>query len=132
MQRTLINPKETERLYDRMHHSQAVRVGDTIWVSGQVGIDDQLQPVEGVEAQARLAFENLKRVLYAAGESLADVVELSTFHIDLRGEMGAFLRVKDAYLPSDYPAWTAVGVTQLALEALRIEVRAVAVVGSGN
>jgi enamine deaminase RidA (YjgF/YER057c/UK114 family) len=58
------------------------------------------------------------------------VVELATFHIDLRGEMGEFAKVKDEYFPSNYPAWTAVGVTQLAMEALRIEIRAVAVAGS--
>jgi enamine deaminase RidA (YjgF/YER057c/UK114 family) len=132
MQRTLINPQEVERLYDRLHFSQGVRVGDTVWVSGQVGVDDRFQPLEGMEAQARKAFENLKRVLATAGASLADVVELTSFHIDLRGEMAAFSRVKDEYFAADFPAWTAVGVTQLALEPLRVEIRAVAVVGSGT
>jgi len=132
MPRTLINPPGTERLYERSHFSQGVRVGDTIWVSGQVGIDEHMQAGAGMEAQARLAFENLKAVLSAAGATLADVVELTTFHIDLRGEMRDFARVKDAYFPADYPAWTAVGVTQLALEPLRIEIRAVAVAGSGR
>jgi enamine deaminase RidA (YjgF/YER057c/UK114 family) len=129
--RTLINPPGTERMYERSHFSQGVRVGDTIWVSGQVGVNERVEAGEDMEAQARLAFENLKRVLEAAGASLADVVELTTFHLDLRGEMRDFARVKDAYFPADYPAWTAVGVTQLALEPLRIEIRAVAVVGAG-
>jgi enamine deaminase RidA (YjgF/YER057c/UK114 family) len=131
MQRTLINPPQSQRTYDRFHFSQANRVGDTVWVSGQVGVDAGFRPAEGMAAQARLAFENLKRVLAEAGASLADVVELTSFHTDLRGEMGAFAEVKDAYFPSDYPAWTAVGVTQLALEPLLVEIRAVAVVGSG-
>jgi enamine deaminase RidA (YjgF/YER057c/UK114 family) len=132
MSRTRINPPENQRTYDRFHFSQAIRVGDTIWVSGQVGVDDAFRPAEGVEAQARLAFANLQRVLAAAGATLADVVELTTFHIDLRGEVGAFSRVKDEYFPADYPAWTAVGVTQLALEPLRVEIRAVAVAGSAT
>ena len=50
----------------------------------------------------------------------------------LRGELEEFAKVKDEYLPRNYPAWTAVGVTQLALPELRIEVRAVAVAGSGK
>ena len=83
-------------------------------------------------AQARLAFEGLKRTLSAAGATLDDVVELTTFHIDLRGEMEHFTNVKDEYLPRNYPAWTAVGVTQLALPELRIEIRAVAVAGSSK
>ena len=81
-------------------------------------------------AQARLAFEGVKRVLAAAGANLADVVELTTFHTDLRGEMAAFAQVKDEFFPDNYPAWTAVGVTQLAVEGLLVEIRAVAVAGS--
>ena len=83
-------------------------------------------------AQARLAFEGLKRTLAETGASLEDVVELTTFHIDLRCEMEQFASVKDEYFPRDYPAWTAVGVTQLALPELRVEVRAVAIAGSGK
>ena len=132
MKRVLVNPRETQPMYDAYHFSQANRVGDTIWVSGQVGIDDKLSPASGIAAQAQLAFEGLKRTLAASGASLDDVVELMTFHIDLRGEMEAFAKVKDEYFPRDYPAWTAVGVTQLALPELRVEIRAVAIAGSGK
>ena len=132
MKRVIVNPKESQPMYDAFHFSQANRVGDTIWVSGQVGVDANLSPASGMVAQAQLAFEGLKRTLAAAGASLDDVVELMTFHIDLRGEMEAFAKVKDEYFPRDYPAWTAVGVTQLALPELRVEIRAVAIAGSGR
>ena len=132
MKRLLVNPKETQPMYDNFHFSQANRVGDTIWVSGQVGIDDEMKPASGMAAQARLAFEGLKRTLAAAGATLDDVVELTTFHIDLRGELEQFAKVKDEYIPRNYPAWTAVGVTQLALPELCVEIRAVAVVGSSS
>lgn len=130
--RESINPGATRAMYDALHFSQATRVGDTIWVSGQVGIDAAMKPAEGMEAQARLAFQGLRSVLEAAGATLADVVELMTFHTDLRGEMRAFAAVKDEYFPDRYPSWTAVGVTQLALAELRVEIRAVAVVGCGG
>jgi len=81
-------------------------------------------------AQARLAFEGLNRTLAAAGATLEEVVELTTFHIDLRGEMEQVAKVKDEYVPRNYPAWTAVGVTQLALPELRVEIRAVAILRS--
>jgi enamine deaminase RidA (YjgF/YER057c/UK114 family) len=132
MKRGIVNPKESQPMYDAFHFSQANRVGDTIWVSGQVGVDANLSPASGMAAQAQLAFEGLKRTLVATGASLDDVVELMTFHIDLRGEMEAFAKVKDEYFPRDYPAWTAVGVTQLALPELRVEIRAVAIAGSGR
>ena len=132
MKGVLINPKETQPLYDGFHFSQANRVGDTIWVSGQVGVDDQLTPASGMAAQARLAFEGLKRTLAAAGARLEDVVELTSFHLDLRGEMEQLTKVKDEYGPRNYPAWTAVGASQLALAELRVEIRAVAVAGSSE
>ncbi len=129
--RQQIIPPAAQMMYDHFHFAPATRVGDMIWVSGQVGIDAAMVPGKDMEAQARLAFEGLKATLEAAGATLADVVELMTFHLDLRGEMADFTKVKDAYFPDRYPSWTAVGVTQLAMPEFRVEVRAVAVAGSG-
>lgn len=131
IQRQSIVPPAFQAFHDIYHFSPATRVGDTIWVSGQVGIDAEMKPGVGMQAQARIAFESLKAVLEAAGATLSDVVELTTFHTDLRGELQAFAAVKDEYFPNRYPSWTAVGVTQLALPELCIEVRAVAVAGCG-
>jgi len=55
-----------------------------------------------MSAQARLAFEGLKRTFAETGASLEEVVELTTFHIDLRGEMEHFASVKDEYFPRNY------------------------------
>ncbi|WP_454739219.1 RidA family protein [Cupriavidus necator] len=129
--RQAIIPPGTQPFYDAFHFAPATRVGDTIWVSGQVGLDAQMKPGEGMEAQARLAFEALKGILAAAGASLADIVELNTFHTALRRDLEAFTKVKDEYIPSRYPSWTAVGVSELALPELCIEIRAVAVAGCG-
>lgn len=129
--RQSINPPATQAMYDAYHFSQATRVGDTIWVSGQVGLDAAMKPGKDMEEQARLAFHSLKTVLEAAGATMADIVELTTFHTDLRGDMKAFSEVKDTFLPDRYPSWTAVGVTQLAMPQFRIEIRAVAVAGCG-
>jgi len=132
MKRIVINPGGTQFLYDNYHFPQATRVGDLIWVSGQVGIDANMRPAKGHAAQARLAFSNLKTVLDAAGAALADVVELMTFHIDLRGASTEFGAVKDEFFPSNYPSWSAVGVTQLAMPELLVEIRAIAVAGSSK
>lgn len=129
--RQTIVPPGTEVLYNNYHFAPATRVGDFIWISGQVGIDANFKVGEGMEQQARFAFEGIKATLAAAGATLADIVELVTFHTDLRGEVEAFGKVKDEYLPDNYPAWSAVGVTQLADAAFKVEVRVVAVVGSG-
>jgi len=130
MKRKLINPPGTEKTYERWQFSQAIRVGDTVWVSGQVGMEKK-GPAQGIEAQARIAFENLRGVLAAAGATLADVVELVTYHKSM-SDMAGFSKVKAEFFPSNYPAWTAVGVTELAVPGILVEVRATAVVGSGS
>jgi len=127
--KVLINPAGTEKVYKRMQFSQAIRVGDTVWVSGQVGVDEKWQAGEGIEAQARLAFRNLEMVLADAGATLDDVVELTTFHTSM-ADMAGFAKVKAEFVTRDYPAWTAIGIRELVLPALLVEIRATAVVGS--
>ena len=126
----LINPPGTEQLYKSWHFSQAVRAGDVVWVSGQVGTDEN-GVGKGLEAQARAAFRNLERVLREAGATVSDVVELVTYHVGME-EMPTFSKVKDEFFAEDYPAWTAVGVTSLALPDLLVEIRATAVLGTGE
>jgi len=127
----LINPAGTEAVYKRMQFSQAVRVGNLLWVSGQTGIDENWKPATGIENQARLAFQGLERVIREAGGTLADIVELVTYHTSMKDIKG-FSRVKSEFIPENYPAWTAVGVTELVMPELLVEVRATAVIGSGS
>ena len=125
--RQAIVPAGMEAVWERIHYAPAVKVGRTIYVSGQIGRDEQMRIVEGSEAQIVQAFENLKKVLAAAGATMHDIVDLTTFHTDMR-ELGLFMQVKDRYLTRDYPAWTAVGVAALGgVPGLIIEIKAVAV-----
>ncbi len=128
---TLINPAGTEFIYNTLKFSQAVRVDNTIWVSGQVGMDEKGAVGETIEKQARMAFQNLKHVLTESGACLDDIVELVTYHTSMK-DMKTFGKVKSEFITENYPAWTAVGVTELVLPQLMIEIRAVAVVGSGS
>jgi enamine deaminase RidA (YjgF/YER057c/UK114 family) len=127
----LVNPPGTEAIYENWHFSQAVRAGDTVWVSGQVGVDENFAPGEGIEAQARFAFQNLERVLTEAGGSLADVVEIVTYHTSMK-DIAGFSKVKSEFIPENYPAWTAVGVTELVMPELLVEIKATAIIGSGS
>ena len=86
---------------------------------------------EGVAAQSRFAFQNLRHVIQEAGGSLDDVVELTIFLTSMAG-YGDFSKVKSEFFPKDYPASTAVGVTELVLPNLLLEIRATAVIGSGQ
>jgi reactive intermediate/imine deaminase len=95
-------------------YSQAVRAGDTVYLSGQIPLDPgTMQLVTGdIEAQIRRVFENLKAVAEAAGGSLADAVKVNVFLTDLAN----FAKVNEVmaqYCAKPYPARAAVGVASL-------------------
>ena len=94
-------------------YSQAVKVGDTVYLSGQLGLDPvTMQLVEGIDAQVLRVFENLKAVVEAAGGTLADVVKLNIYLTDLSN----FAKVNEVmaqYFCEPYPARAAIGVSAL-------------------
>lgn len=113
--------------YDNLHFATATRVGDLVWVSGQVGIDPATSaPADGITAQARFAFHGVKEALESAGAAMSDIVELMTFHTRLTEDAGEFAAVKDEFILEPYPVWTAVGVSELARPGLLVEIRVVA------
>ena len=116
-------PPEMQNLHERFHYSPGVRAGRLLFVAGQVGRDEQLQVVEGKEAQFAQAFENLKKVLATAGATLDDIVEIVTYHTDMR-DLPLFIQVKERYITNKdcYPAWTALGTTALAMPGLLAEI----------
>jgi reactive intermediate/imine deaminase len=95
-------------------YSQAVRVGNTIWVSGQIPLDPATKElVSGdIEAQIRRVFENLKIIVLAAGASLDEVVKVNIFLIDL-SHFALVNKVMAEYFRAPYPARAAVGVAAL-------------------
>jgi reactive intermediate/imine deaminase len=95
-------------------YSQAVRVGNTIWVSGQIPLDPVTKElVEGdMEAQVRRVFDNLKAIVVAAGASFDDVVKATVFLIDL-SHFALVNKVMAEYFRQPYPARAAVGVAAL-------------------
>lgn len=99
-----------------MHrYSAALRSGDLLFVSGQVGSRADGSPEPDFEAQVRLAFANLQATLKAAGCGLDDIVDLTSFHTDPQRQFDTVLKVKDEVFPAaPYPNWTALGVTWLA------------------
>ena len=88
--REMIVPKGMESVVEKFHYAPAVRVDNTLYISGQLGRDENLQVIEGAEAQYTQAFENLKKVLEAADATLENVVDVVTYHTDMR-DMGACL-----------------------------------------
>jgi enamine deaminase RidA (YjgF/YER057c/UK114 family) len=127
--RRVVIPKEMQTFYDQFHFAPAVRAGKYLFCSGQVGSrpDGKLDPDPA--AQIADAFENVRRVLEKAGASLEDVVEMTTFHVGFTEHIGVFMQVKDGYLKEPWPAWTAIGVAELAFGAL-VEIKVTAILPS--
>ena len=99
-------------------YSQAIRVGNTVYLSGQIGLDPKaMTMVDGVEAQAHQVFRNLRAVAMAAGGTLDDIVKLSILMVDL----GDFAKVNDimaGYFTKPYPARATYQVAALPRGAL--------------
>ena len=94
-------------------YSQAVKVGDTVYLSGQIGLDPaSMQLVDGISAQIHRVFQNLQAVATAAGGTLGDVVKLNVFLIDL-GHFAKVNEIMAEYFTAPYPARAAVGVAAL-------------------
>lgn len=94
-------------------YSQAVKVGNTVYLSGQIGLDPQsMQLVEGIEAQIVRVFDNLKAVCEASGATLNDIAKLNIFLIDL-GHFALVNEIMARYFQQPYPARAAVGVAAL-------------------
>jgi 2-iminobutanoate/2-iminopropanoate deaminase len=111
--------------------SQAVRVGDTIYLSGQVafGTDGQVVGAGDARAQAVQCFANIRTVLETAGAQLSDVVKLTCFLVD-GDDFGAYADVKKALFTEGVsPASTTIIIKGLLIAGLLMEIEAVAVVG---
>lgn len=128
-----IAPAGMQSAYHRYGYTPVIRVGDTVVVSGI--------PAAGggdYEQRVRWMYEQLRRHLEAAGASLADVVELTSYHVGARDthafqqEFARYLPIHREYFPDRPPAWTAVGTSALLSAGAPVELRALAIVGSGR
>jgi 2-iminobutanoate/2-iminopropanoate deaminase len=112
----------------RLPFSSAVRAGDTVYLSGALGITPDGKLGEGMEAQARLAMDNLGSALKSAGLGWGDVVKCTVMLDDMQ-DWPAFNQVYASYFPDGkYPARSAFGADGLALGAL-VEVECIAYAG---
>ncbi|MFI5721272.1 Rid family hydrolase [Streptomyces cyaneofuscatus] len=134
-----IVPGYGEKLHDALGYSSAVRVGDRVEISGQAGVDDDLNIPDSLEEEIVQAFENVERALATVGATWHDVIHVNSYHKVAPGEkvisedvnriMAQQFRLR---LDGRAPIWTETGVTALGLAAMRVEIRVTAIAGSGN
>jgi enamine deaminase RidA (YjgF/YER057c/UK114 family) len=128
--RQIIVPAGMENLVEKLHYAPGVLVGDTLYVSGQVGRDEKLQVVQGASEQFEQAFRNVGKVLDAAGFSFSDIVELETWFLNFPADLAVFMQVKDQFLGNTIATWTGFGVSSFSMAGIICEVKVTAVRGA--
>ena len=126
MSRDVILPDQSKASYDNFHFAPAVRSSKgLVFCSGQIGVGENGIP-ESAEEEFRNAWAAVGQVLEAAGLSYDNIIEFTTFHVGLQDHLADFMKVKDEVISEPWPAWTAIGITELAVPGARVEIRVVA------
>ncbi|HEY8919318.1 MAG TPA: RidA family protein [Chitinophaga sp.] len=125
--RESVVPADMKEIPEKFHYSPGVKAGPFLFIAGQVGRDENMNVIENKEAQMAQAFENVRKVLTAAGCTFDDVVEMITYLTDMR-DLQLLMKVKDRYFTNldRLPTWTAIGTTVLANPGLFVEVKCTA------
>jgi enamine deaminase RidA (YjgF/YER057c/UK114 family) len=123
---TVIVTPEFAHYPSEWHFSPGLDTGDFVFFSGITGTRSDLSIAAEPEMQFREAFRILQANLVQARLAMSDVVEITSYHVNLRQHLNAFMKVKDEYVAEPYPAWTAVGVAELITDGALVEIRAIA------
>jgi len=127
--KTLVIPKGMEFIKDEIGYAPGVLVNGTLYIAGQIGRNSDRELVVEKEAQFVQVFENLKKILQEVGGGFSDVVEITSYHTDMR-DLPLYMRVRDQYFKGEFPAWTAIGAASLCgAPGYFLEIKATAVLG---
>lgn len=109
------------------HYTDAVRFGDLLFISGVAPVDEHLNLVGGddVAAQTRRLFENMDRILEAAGASFADILKVTVYLTDVNDRQAVNV-VRQEFFGDARPASTLIGIAELAVPGMKVEIDAVA------
>ncbi|WP_300396850.1 RidA family protein [Henriciella sp.] len=125
--RRSVVPTSMRADYTEYHFSPGFEAGGFLFIAGQIGLDENGAAPEDAAEQARIAFTAMGEVLAEAGLDFTDIVSLTSHHVgDVDRILEWFPKVKDEFIVEPYPAWTAVGVSGLAIPGLVVEITAIA------
>ena len=119
-------PESGKSAYEHFHFSQAVKSGSLLVCSGQIGTNPDHSVPESAEDEFRKAWQSVEEVLKEAGLGFEDIIEYTSYHVNLGKNMKAFMKVRDEVLSEPWPAWTAIGISELFIPGARVEIRVIA------
>jgi len=113
-------------VYDNFHFSEATKSNGFLLCSGVIGTGDKGKLPEDIKEEFRNAWRGLGRILAECNLGYGDIVEYTSYHVDLHTYMADFMSVRDEFLSAPWPAWTAIGITELAIPGAHVEIRVTA------
>ena len=119
-------PESGKSAYKHFHFSQAVKSGSLLVCSGQIGTNPDHSVPESAEDEFRKAWQSVEEVLKEAGLGFEDIIEYTSYHVNLSKNIQAFMKARDEVLSEPWPAWTAIGISELAVPGARVEIRVIA------
>ena len=119
-------PESGKSAYKNFHFSQGVKAGGLLVCSGQIGTQPDHSVPETAEEEFRNAWQAVGMVLKEAGLDFQDIIEYTSYHVDMNQHIQAFMKTRDEVLTEPWPAWTAIGTTALAVRGARVEIRVIA------
>jgi enamine deaminase RidA (YjgF/YER057c/UK114 family) len=118
--------RELAAFEEQWHFSHAVEANGLLFLSGVTGTRADGTVSDDPAGQFEQAFEHLRLYLATTGATFADIVEITSYHVGLREHLDAFVAVKDRHIVKPYPAWSAIGVSELITPGALVEMRVVA------
>lgn len=112
--------------YDRFHFAPAIMRGGFVFCSGVIGTDAKGKLPDDIKEEFRNAWQGVGAVLKEAGGDFSNIVEYTTYHVGLQEHMGNFMSVRDEFISEPWPAWTAIGITELAVPGAHVEIKVIA------
>ena len=122
----MLVPPEFSDVPNQWHFAPVLDTGNFVFLSGITGVHPDLSLATDPETQFRDTFKFVGTYLKVANLQFGDIVEMTTYHVGLRKHLNAFIKVKDEFVNTPYPAWTAIGVTELITEGTLLEIRVIA------
>ncbi|RLC18625.1 MAG: RidA family protein [Deltaproteobacteria bacterium] len=119
-------PESGKSAYSIFHFSQAVKSSGLLVCSGQIGTNPDHSLPESAEDEFRNAWQAVGEVLKEAGLGFEDIIEYTSYHVNFNKNIQAFMKARDEVLREPWPAWTAIGISELAVPGARVEVRVIA------
>jgi len=120
---------EAQGMYDNFHFAEAVESDGFLFCSGIIGTGEGGKVPEDISEEFRNAWSSVVSILNHAGTDSSSIVEFTSYHVGLQSHMGKFMAVRDEFLKAPWPAWTAIGISELAVPGAHVEIRVTAKMG---